>query len=40
VEQVRAKLGEYRAFGLDEVIIGGADDASSIADVLAAVREG
>ena len=39
-EQVRAKLREYRAFGLDEVIIGGADDASSIADVLAAVREG
>ena len=37
-EQVRAKLAEYRAFGLDEVIIGGMDDAASIAEVLAAVR--
>jgi 5,10-methylenetetrahydromethanopterin reductase len=37
-EQVRAKLAEYRAFGLDEVIIGGMDDASSIATVLEAIR--
>jgi 5,10-methylenetetrahydromethanopterin reductase len=37
-EQVRKKLGEYRAIGLDEVILGGIDDAASIAAVLAAVR--
>jgi 5,10-methylenetetrahydromethanopterin reductase len=37
-EQVRAKLDEYRAIGLDEVVIGGMDDAPSIAAVLAAVR--
>ena len=37
-EQVRAKLAEYRAFGLDEVIIGGMDDTSSITAVLAAVQ--
>jgi 5,10-methylenetetrahydromethanopterin reductase len=36
--QVRAKLEEYRAFGLDEVIIGGMDDAPSIAAALAAAR--
>ncbi|MGE4080652.1 MAG: LLM class flavin-dependent oxidoreductase [Reyranella sp.] len=36
--QVRARLDEYRAIGLDEVVIGGVDDARSIADVLAAVR--
>lgn len=36
--QVRARLAEYRAFGLDEVIIGGMDDASSIAAALAAVQ--
>jgi 5,10-methylenetetrahydromethanopterin reductase len=36
--QVKAKLEEYRAIGLDEVVIGGADDASSIAAALAAVR--
>ena len=33
-DQVRAKLDEYRAIGLDEVIIGGMDDAPSIAAVL------
>lgn len=37
-EQVRAKLEEYRAIGLDEVVIGGMDDAPSIEAVLAAVR--
>ena len=37
-DQVRAKLEEYRAIGLDEVVIGGMDDAPSIAAVLAAVR--
>ncbi len=36
--QVKAKLDEYRAIGLDEVIIGGVDDAPSIAAVLAAAR--
>ena len=34
--EVRAKLEEYRAFGLDEVIIGGMEDASSIAQSLKA----
>ncbi|SEO16706.1 5,10-methylenetetrahydromethanopterin reductase [Rhodospirillales bacterium URHD0017] len=37
-DQVRAKLDEYRAIGLDEVVIGGMDDAPSIAAALAAVR--
>jgi 5,10-methylenetetrahydromethanopterin reductase len=36
--QVRARLEEYRAIGLDEVIIGGTDDAASIASALAAAR--
>ncbi|SJZ85132.1 5,10-methylenetetrahydromethanopterin reductase [Enhydrobacter aerosaccus] len=36
--QVKARLEEYRAIGLDEVIIGGMDDASSIAAALAAAR--
>ena len=36
--QVKARLEEYRAFGLDEVIIGGMDDAASIAAALAAAR--
>lgn len=30
-DEVRAKLAEYRAIGLDEVILGGMDDARSIA---------
>jgi len=34
--EVKAKLEEYRAIGLDEVIIGGMDDASSIAQSLKA----
>jgi 5,10-methylenetetrahydromethanopterin reductase len=37
-DQVRAKLDEYRAIGLDEVVIGGMDDAPSIAAALAAIR--
>ncbi|MPZ30512.1 MAG: LLM class flavin-dependent oxidoreductase [Rhodospirillales bacterium] len=37
-DQVRAKLEEYRAIGLDEVVIGGMDDAPSIAAALAAIR--
>jgi 5,10-methylenetetrahydromethanopterin reductase len=36
--QVRAKLEEYRAIGLDEVVIGGIDDARGIAAALAAAR--
>lgn len=36
--QVKARLAEYRAFGLDEVIIGGMDDARSIAAALAATQ--
>jgi 5,10-methylenetetrahydromethanopterin reductase len=36
--QVKARLEEYRAMGLDEVVIGGADDAASIAAALAAAR--
>src|SRR5215468_912605 len=36
--QVKARLAEYRAIGLDEVIIGGIDDAASIAAALAAAR--
>lgn len=34
--EVKAKLEEYRTFGLDEVIIGGMEDASSIATALKA----
>jgi 5,10-methylenetetrahydromethanopterin reductase len=36
--QVKARLEEYRAFGLDEVIIGGMDDVPSISAALAAAR--
>jgi 5,10-methylenetetrahydromethanopterin reductase len=36
--QVKARLAEYGAFGLDEVIIGGMDDASAIAAALAAAQ--
>jgi 5,10-methylenetetrahydromethanopterin reductase len=36
--QVRGKFDEYRAIGLDEVIIGGIDDAPGIAAALAAAR--
>ena len=38
-EQVRTKLAEYRAIGLDEIVIGGIDDADSVAAVLAAARD-
>ena len=34
-QQVRDKLDEYRAIGLDEVVLGGMDDAASIAATLA-----
>lgn len=37
-EQVRAKLDEYRAIGLDEVVLGGLDDAHAIAAVLKAAN--
>jgi 5,10-methylenetetrahydromethanopterin reductase len=36
--QIRARLEEYRATGLDEVIIGGIDDAAGIAAALAVAR--
>ena len=35
---IRARLDEYRTTGLDEVIIGGIDDAAGIAAALAAAR--
>ena len=35
-QQVRDKLDEYRAIGLDEVVLGGLDDAPSIAAALQA----
>jgi 5,10-methylenetetrahydromethanopterin reductase len=37
-DQVRARLEDYRAIGLDEVIIGGIDSAEGIAAALAAAR--
>jgi 5,10-methylenetetrahydromethanopterin reductase len=36
-QQVRERLDEYRAIGLDEVVLGGLDDAPSIAAALKAV---
>ncbi|MFO1079386.1 MAG: LLM class flavin-dependent oxidoreductase [Reyranellaceae bacterium] len=36
--QVKARLDEYAAFGLDEVILGGLDDAAAIAAGLAAAH--
>ena len=36
--QVRARLDEYRALGLDEVIIGGVDDAENVAAILDVAR--
>ena len=36
--QVKARLDEYRAFGLDEVILGGLDDVPSIEKALAAAH--
>ena len=37
-QQVRAKLDEYRAIGLDEIVLGGLDDAASIASTLEAIN--
>ncbi len=37
-DEVRAKLAEYRAFGLDQVIIGGMDTAETIASALKAAH--
>lgn len=37
-EEVRDKLAEYRAIGLDEVVIGGMEDAASIAIALKAAH--
>lgn len=36
--QVKARLAEYSAFGLDEVVLAGLDKASTIAQALAAAR--
>ena len=36
--QVKARIEEYRAFGLDEVVLGGLDDARSIATALDVVN--
>jgi 5,10-methylenetetrahydromethanopterin reductase len=37
-QQVRDKLDEYRAIGLDEIVLGGLDDAASIATTLEVVN--
>jgi 5,10-methylenetetrahydromethanopterin reductase len=37
-QQVHDKLDEYRAIGLDEVVLGGLDDAASIATTLKAIN--
>ena len=37
-QQVRDKLDEYRAIGLDEIVLGGLDDAASIAATLKAIN--
>jgi 5,10-methylenetetrahydromethanopterin reductase len=37
-QQVREKLEEYRAIGLDEVVLGGLDDAAAIAATLKAIN--
>jgi 5,10-methylenetetrahydromethanopterin reductase len=37
-EHVLARFAEYRAAGLDQVIIGGVDDAAGLADALHAVQ--
>jgi 5,10-methylenetetrahydromethanopterin reductase len=37
--QVRDKLDEYRAIGVDEIVLGGLDDAKSIAAALEAVNK-
>jgi len=38
-QEVRAKLEEYRAIGLDELVLGGLDDAAAIASTLKAINE-
>jgi len=38
-QQVRDKLDEYRAIGVDEIVLGGLDDATSIAGALKAARQ-
>ena len=35
-QEVRDKLDEYRAIGLDEIVLGGMDDAGTIATALKA----
>jgi 5,10-methylenetetrahydromethanopterin reductase len=37
-QQVRDKLDEYRAIGLDEIVLGGLDDAASIAEALEVIN--
>jgi 5,10-methylenetetrahydromethanopterin reductase len=37
-QEVRAKLDEYRSIGLDEVVLGGLDDAAAIANTLKAIN--
>ncbi|TMJ24829.1 MAG: LLM class flavin-dependent oxidoreductase [Alphaproteobacteria bacterium] len=37
-QEVRARIDEYRAIGLDEVVLGGLDDASAIASTLKAIN--
>jgi 5,10-methylenetetrahydromethanopterin reductase len=36
--EIRAKLEEYRAIGLDEIVLGGLDDAATIAATLKAIN--
>ena len=36
--EVRARIEEYRAIGLDEVVLGGLDDAAAIASTLKAIN--
>jgi 5,10-methylenetetrahydromethanopterin reductase len=36
--EIRAKLEEYRAIGLDEIVLGGLDDAAAIAATLKAIN--
>jgi 5,10-methylenetetrahydromethanopterin reductase len=38
LSEVRARFEDYRAIGLDEIIVGGCDDAQAIAAALAAAR--
>jgi 5,10-methylenetetrahydromethanopterin reductase len=37
-QQIREKLEEYRAIGLDEIVLGGIDDAAAIAATLKAIN--